>query len=122
VGDAFEFLRKAEESAPQKTYDLIILDPPSFTRSKRNVATARRGYTEINTHAMNLLSNGGILATASCSHHITRVMFIEILTDAAASAGRRTRVLEFYGAAPDHPLLPAMPETEYLKFVVLEVE
>lgn len=122
VSDAFAFLQKAEENKQQKRYDLIILDPPSFTKSKKTVATAKRGYNAINTHAMNLLANGGILATASCSHHITREMFFEILTDAAKNTGRKARVLEFRGAAPDHPVLPAMPETEYLKFAVLEVE
>jgi 23S rRNA (cytosine1962-C5)-methyltransferase len=130
-GDVFEFLlgnlTKVNATirgtfAKSTNYDLIILDPPSFTKSKKNVAAAKRGYKEINTHAMQLLSKGGMLATASCSHHITREMFLEILTESAKEAGRKVRLLEFKGAAPDHPVLPAMPETEYLKFVILETE
>lgn len=118
--DIFEFLKKPIES--NSHYDLVILDPPSFTKSKKNIATAKRGYKEINTKAMMLLSNGGILATASCSHHVTREMFFEVLIESAQQAGRKTRLLEFRGAAPDHPVLPAMPETEYLKFAFLEIE
>lgn len=117
--DVFEYLKNALEKNDR--FDLIILDPPSFTKSKKTVATARRGYREINSNAMKLLSSGGILATASCSHHIPRAMFFEILTESAYLAGRKVRLLEYRGAAPDHPVLPAMPETEYLKFAVLEI-
>ncbi len=118
--DVFEFL--AAGIHKEERYDLIVLDPPSFTKSKKTIATARRGYKEINTAAMRLLSPGGILATASCSHHISREMFTEIIAASANKAGRIARILEWHGAAPDHPVLPAMPETEYLKLAIVHVD
>lgn len=118
--DAFEFLKQA--AANRGTYDLIILDPPSFTKSRKNVAAAKRGYREINTNALRLLSQGGILATASCSHHITREDLAGVLASSAAEAKRKVRFIDWRGAAPDHPVLPAMPETEYLKFALCYVE
>ena len=117
--DAFQFLNEAIGGG--KRYDLVILDPPSFTKSKKNVTTAKKGYREINTNAMRLLSDGGFLATASCSHHITEEMFREILVESARDAQRTIQILDWRGAAPDHPILPAMPETAYLKFVILRV-
>lgn len=120
--DVFEFLKTEVEKEQQRHCDLIILDPPSFTKSKKTIPTAKKGYKEINTLAMKLLTSGGILATASCSHHITRDMFQDILMDSAHLAHKNCRLLEFRGAAPDHPVLPAMPETEYLKFAILEVD
>lgn len=117
--DVFLYLNEAVVA--QQTFDLIVLDPPSFTKSKKTVPTAKRGYKEINTTALRLLSKGGILATASCSHHVTREMYNEILAESAHAAGRTIQLLEWRGAAPDHPVLPAMPETEYLKFALLHV-
>ena len=116
--DAFQFL---SEAVSGKRYDLIVLDPPSFTKSKKNIMTARKGYKEINTNAMRLLREGGFLATASCSHHITSEMFREILAESAHAAQRTIQLIDWRGAAPDHPVLPAMPETEYLKFAILRV-
>lgn len=117
--DVFEFLKT--KIAEKETYDIIVLDPPSFAKSRRTVATAKRGYREINENAMHLLSDGGILATASCSHHIPREMFLDMISESARRAGRRVQLLELQGAAPDHPVLPAMPETEYLKFGIFQV-
>ena len=118
-GDAFDYLEKAVTR--KESFDLIVLDPPSFTKSKKNIATARRGYKEINSNAMRLLTAGGMIATSSCSHHITREMFLEIIGESARQAGRTIQLLDWRGAAPDHPVLPAMPETEYLKFAIAYV-
>lgn len=118
--DAFEFLK--EGAGGKNRFDVVVLDPPSFTKSRKNVGTAKRGYREINANAMKLLDEGGILASASCSHHVSGDDFVDILGDSASAAGRRVRILERQGAAPDHPILPSMPETEYLKFAILQVE
>ncbi len=117
--DVFDYLERA--TARKETFDLIILDPPSFTKTKKTVATAKRGYMEININAMKLLSARGFLATASCSHHITREIFSGIIAECAQQTGRVIQLLDWRGAARDHPVLPAMPETEYLKFAVLQV-
>jgi len=118
--DAFATLTAAVEQ--KKEYDLVILDPPSFTKNRKTVATAAKGYKELNTNALKVLRGGGILATASCSHHITEETFLNIISDSIVKAGRKARLLQFGGAAPDHPTLPAMPETKYLKFALLSVE
>lgn len=117
--EAFRTLKELVEN--KSRYDLVILDPPSFTKSKKNLPTARRGYKEINTNAIRLLNEGGVLATGSCSHHVTDEMFIEIVNDSAKAAGRNFQLLEWSGAAVDHPVLPAMPETKYLKFGIFVV-
>ncbi|RCK77667.1 MAG: LSU m5C1962 methyltransferase RlmI [Ignavibacteriae bacterium] len=117
--DVFEFLNEAE--IKKEKYDLIVLDPPSFTKSKKNISTAKVGYRNINTRAMKLLKPNGILATASCSHHIDDEMFLDIIQSSAKNAKRTLRLLEFHGAAPDHPILISMPETKYLKFGIFEV-
>ncbi len=119
-GDVFSIL--AVEIKQEKKYDIIILDPPSFTKNKKTVATATKGYKELNTAAMKIINSGGILATASCSHHISEETFLNIINDSAVKSGRKIRILHFGGAAPDHPTLPAMPETKYLKFALLSVE
>ncbi len=103
-------------------FDTIILDPPSFTRSRKNVPAAKKGYEEVNRKAMRLLRRGGILATASCSFHITDETFLECIQTAAFRAERRLRQLEWRTQAPDHPVIPAMPETRYLKFGVFQVD
>jgi 23S rRNA (cytosine1962-C5)-methyltransferase len=118
--DVFEYLKKAVQE--KERFDLVILDPPSFTKSKKSVRKAIRGYREINTHAFNLLRKGGILATASCSHHIYQEKFIEVVHQAAHEAGKTVSLLEWHGASADHPVLPAMPETSYLKFGVFFVQ
>lgn len=117
--DVFEFLKIAIEKGEK--FDVVVLDPPSFTKSRKNIPTAKKGYGEINTNALKLLSEGGILATASCSHHIDDATFLEIINKSAKSADRKIRLLEWRGASPDHSVLPAMPETKYLKFGIFEV-
>ena len=117
--NCFDFLRASVEEGQQ--FDLIILDPPAFTKSKLRVEQALRGYKEINLRAIRLLSPQGILVTCSCSHHVSPALFQEVVQAAAADAGRRPmRLLERRGQAPDHPILLGVPETEYLKCLILE--
>ena len=119
-GDAFEVLKA--EAAAKRRYDIVILDPPSFTKNRKTVATAVKGYKELNSSALGLLREGGILATASCSHHISEETFLNIINESAVKSGRKARLLSIGGASPDHPTLPAMPETRYLKFALLSIE
>ncbi|MDI6803274.1 MAG: class I SAM-dependent rRNA methyltransferase [Bacteroidota bacterium] len=114
--DVFDFLKSTDEK-----YDVVILDPPSFTKSKKNITTAKLGYKQINSNAIRLLNSGGILASASCSHHIDEALFMEVIIKSAKETGKKIRLLEWRGASPDHPVLPAMPETKYLKFGIFEV-
>ncbi len=117
AGAAMESLKTGQER-----FDMVILDPPSFTRTRRNVASARRGYEEVNRRALRLLRRGGILATASCSFHITDETFLDCIQIAAVKTQRVLRLLEWRSQAPDHPILPAMPETRYLKFGVFQAD
>jgi 23S rRNA (cytosine1962-C5)-methyltransferase len=117
AGPALEALHARNER-----FDLIVLDPPSFTRTKKNVPAARKGYEEINRKAMRILRRGGILGTASCSFHITDETFLGSLQEAAFRTQRVLRLLEWRSQAPDHPILPSMPETRYLKFGIFEVD
>jgi len=105
----------------KEKFDLVVLDPPALAKNKKSLPGARRAYLEINTLAMLLLNKGGTLATASCSHHVSVAAFEEMLADAAAHTHTRLQLLERRGASPDHPVLLAMPETEYLKFFVCRV-
>lgn len=118
--DVFPFLERSVQEG--KKWDVVILDPPSFTKSKKTVATAIKGYKEINTNGIRLTAPGGILVTASCSHHVDRDTFLSIVQESSMRAGRRIQLLHLAGAAPDHPTLPAMPETQYLKFALFRVE
>ena len=102
-------------------YDYIILDPPAFTKARRTVDNAMRGYKEINYRAMKLLPRGGYLATASCSHFATEELFIKMLHAAAKDAHRQLRQIEVKQQAPDHPILWGVPETNYLKFFLFQV-
>jgi 23S rRNA (cytosine1962-C5)-methyltransferase len=108
--NAFDFLKSCEES-----YDLIILDPPSFTRSKKTLGDAMRGYKEIHLRALKLLDHDGYLSTFSCSHHVTRELFLSNICAAAVDAKRTLRLVESHAQREDHPVLPTIPETEYLK-------
>jgi 23S rRNA (cytosine1962-C5)-methyltransferase len=117
--DVFAFLRAAEKA--EARYDLIILDPPSFTKTKRGLRDALRGYRELHVRAFKLLSKDGLLATFSCSHHVTEAAFAQTITDALADAHRSARRLCRFEQALDHPVLPTLPETEYFKGVLLEM-
>ena len=117
--DVFDTLK--ELSKEGRLFDVIVLDPPSFTRSKKNVQSARKGYRDLHSLAFRVLSPGGILATASCSHHIRAETFLEEILRAADKENREIQQLAWLGAAPDHPTLPAVPETGYLKFGLFRV-
>jgi 23S rRNA (cytosine1962-C5)-methyltransferase len=117
--DVFQFLRAAEKAGAQ--YDLIILDPPSFTKTRSGLRDALRGYRELHMRAFKLLSKGGILATFSCSHHVSDTAFSQTIADALVDARRSARRLQRFEQAPDHPVLPTIPETEYFKGFLLEM-
>ena len=117
--DAFELLRAYEDSG--REYDTIVLDPPAFARSKRAAEGAMRGYKELNLRAMKMIRSGGTLVTCSCSHHVSPADFMDVVASAASDAGRRVQVLEVRGAAPDHPAVLTLPETSYLKCLILRV-
>jgi len=119
TADAFDLLK--ELAAQNKRFDVVILDPPSFTRSRKTVRSALRGYKTINGLALAMINAGGFLVTASCSHLITEESFLESIEESAKRSGRRVRLVEFAGASPDHPVLVSMPETKYLKFAVFSV-
>jgi 23S rRNA (cytosine1962-C5)-methyltransferase len=119
VGNAFDVLRHNDEA--DERYDLIILDPPSFTKGKEAVEGAIRGYKEINLRAFKLLSAGGYLVTCSCSYHMDQEMFAAIVLGAARDAHRTVRLLETRSQAKDHPVLLTAPETHYLKCLILQV-
>jgi 23S rRNA (cytosine1962-C5)-methyltransferase len=117
--DVFDKLPELDKTSQR--FDVVILDPPSFSRNKKTVATALKGYREINAGALRLIRPGGILVTASCSHHVTDQSFVETIEASARLTHRTLQLLEWRGAAPDHPTLPAMPETAYLKFGIFAV-
>ncbi len=116
--NAFDLLR--ERSDGGERYDAVILDPPAFAKTRRDVPRATRAYKEINLRAMKMLAPGGILVTCSCSHHFSRELMEETLRSAAADAGRTMRVREWRGQAADHPEIITVPETRYLKCAILE--
>lgn len=118
--DAFALLRDWSDAG--SVYDTIVVDPPAFAKTKRAVEGALRGYRELNLRALKMLRPGGRLITCSCSHHVSLGQFMEVLRAAAGDARRRVRLLEVRGAAADHPVVLNIPETEYLKCVVLEAE
>jgi 23S rRNA (cytosine1962-C5)-methyltransferase len=117
--DVFQFLRAAEKAEAE--YDLIILDPPSFTKTKGSLRDALRGYRELHVRAFKLLSRDGLLATFSCSHHVNETIFNQTIADALVDARRSARRLRRFEQALDHPVLPTLPETEYFKGLLLEM-
>ena len=120
AADVFELLPELEKSG-KKPYDFIILDPPAFTKSRKTVENAQRGYKEINYRALKLLPRGGYFATASCSHFMPNELFVKMLRSAAADAGVELKQIEARQQAPDHPILWNVPETDYLKFYIFQV-
>ena len=117
--DAFEELRRIERAGDR--FDLVILDPPSFARTKQAVPQALAGYKQINLRALRLVRPQGFLATCSCSHHVGEEEFWRMIQDAAHDAKRQLRLIERRSQARDHPVLAAMPETRYLKCVIAQV-
>lgn len=142
VADAFDFLReqsrgleerrlrgtqphKMDTSKPltgkERTWDVVILDPPAFAKAKSAVPGACRGYKDINLHGMKLVNEGGYLATASCSYHVRADLFLQTIAQAAVDAGKILRLIEFRGAGKDHPRILGVDEGDYLKFAIFEV-
>ena len=118
--DIFDYLPSLG-SEKKKPFDLIVLDPPAFTKSRKTVFDAARGYTEINSCAMKALPRGGYLATCSCSHFLDEKMFVKMLISASKYAGVNLRLIKACAQSPDHPRLMSIPETYYLKFYLLQV-
>lgn len=119
-GDAFQILRDWSDAGEK--FDTIVLDPPAFAKSRNAIEGALRGYKELNLRALKMITAGGLLVTCSCSHHIGWTDLEASVASAAADAHRRVRLLERRGAALDHPVVLNLPETEYLKCLVLQVE
>lgn len=120
VADVFELLPELEKNAKRK-YDFIILDPPAFTKSRKTLRNAEKGYKEINYRAMKLLARGGYLATCSCSHFMSNELFVKMLRSAASDAGVQLKQIEVRQQCCDHPILWNVPETDYLKFYIFQV-
>ena len=118
--NVFDWFTGQRDAAP--AWDLIILDPPPFAKSKSALEGALRGYKELNLRAMKSLASGGVLATYTCSHHMGDAELRGVLAEAAADAKRRVQVLEFCHQPADHPVLATMPESEYLRGYILRVE
>ncbi|MGH9862980.1 MAG: class I SAM-dependent rRNA methyltransferase [Candidatus Acidiferrales bacterium] len=117
--NAFDVLKAYAEAG--RRFDMVILDPPAFAKNRASLPAARRGYKEINLRALKLLRPGGILVTCSCSHHVPESLFLEILSEAALDARRTLVVLERRTQARDHPILLTLPETHYLKCLLMHV-
>jgi 23S rRNA (cytosine1962-C5)-methyltransferase len=115
-GDVFDKLD--DFNAAGRQFDLVILDPPSFTKNRKSVPAARKGYKDLHKKTFRVLRKGGVLMTSSCSHHIEPDVFRDLIDESARKSGRTLQLLDWRGAAADHPTLPAVPETHYLKFGV----
>lgn len=114
--NAFDLLK--DYATANRRYDVIVLDPPAFAKSKRDLDAALRGYKELNLRALKMLRPGGILVTCSCSYHVSQSAFLDMLAEAAIDAHRSLRLLEVRGQAKDHPVLLNVPETAYLKCII----
>jgi len=117
--DVFDLL--AGYASARRQFDMVVLDPPAFAKSRRSLEGAMRGYREINRRALELLTAGGILVTCSCSHHVSEAALLEVVAAASLDTGRKLRVLERRTQSQDHPILLTVPETMYLKCLVLQV-
>lgn len=117
--NAFDLLK--DYAASNRRYDIIILDPPAFAKTKRDLDSALRGYKELNLRALKMLRPGGVLITCTCSYHVSPTSFLEMLSSASLDAKRTLRLLEVRGQSKDHPVLLNIPETAYLKCVVADV-
>jgi len=117
--NAFDLLKDYSQAGRQ--YDTIVLDPPAFAKARKNLETAMRGYKELNLRALKMLRPGGTLVTCSCSYHLGESEFVEVVADAARDAHRTVRLVEKRGAAKDHPVVLGVPETSYLKCLIISV-
>lgn len=120
TGNAFDLLREFDRAG--RRFQMVILDPPAFAKSRSALEGALRGYKEINLRAMKILEPGGILVTCSCSSHMTMELFRDVIREAAQDTGRSACLVEQRGQSPDHPILLHIPETEYLKYLLLTVD
>ncbi|MCC7158973.1 MAG: class I SAM-dependent rRNA methyltransferase, partial [Ignavibacteria bacterium] len=119
VSDIFVFFQRCIDAS--RTFDVVMIDPPAFAKSRKSIPTALKGYIKLNKMALSLVAKNGFLVTSSCSYHISAEDFLSSVTSAAQKASRQIQLLHFGGASLDHPRLPAMPETTYLKFAVFRV-
>ena len=117
--NCFDHLRELTDAGEK--FDVVILDPPAFTKSKNTVPSALRGYKEINLRGLKLVRPGGYLVTCSCSQHVSTEMFQQMINEAVRDSKSRVRMIEYRTQAYDHPILPAAPETKYLKTMILQV-
>ena len=117
--DVFELLPELEKQGEK--FDVVILDPPAFTKSRNSIKNAVKGYREINLRAMKLVKDGGFLATCSCSHFMSYELFTQTIGQAARNVHKRLRQVEYRTQAPDHPILWAADESYYLKFYIFQV-
>jgi len=117
--NAFDLLKDYSVAGHQ--YDTIVLDPPAFAKTKKNLETARRGYKELNLRALKMLRPGGTLVTCSCSYHVSEEEFLQVVAEAARDAHKTLRLLEKRGQAKDHPVVLSVPETSYLKCLIFNV-
>lgn len=117
--NVFDLLRQYQTEG--KKFDVIILDPPAFTKSRKMLESAKRGYKDINLRAMKLVRDGGFLISCSCSQHVTPDIFMDILREAAYETRRRIRLVDVRTQGKDHPILIASQETQYLKCVIMQV-
>ena len=115
----FDYLENSYDTGKQ--YDVVILDPPAFAKNKKSIPTALKGYEKLNKLALQVINDDGFLITSSCSHHITKDEFISAINKASIKVNKNIQLVYFNGASLDHPQLPAMPETDYLKFAVFRV-
>jgi len=118
AADVFDFLRDHRG----RRFGTVILDPPAFIKSRKHLAEGQKGYLTVNRRALEMVAPGGVLVTCSCSHHLDRPAFLALIAQAAQQARRNVRLVEMRGQASDHPVLPACPETDYLKCAILFVE
>jgi len=119
VSDVFDYLQKCESSGNK--FNIIMIDPPAFAKSKKSLPAAIKGYEKLNRLALNCCTNNGILVSSSCSHHLKTEEFLKIISNAAAKVNKCIQLIYFNNASLDHPQNPAMEETVYLKFAVLRV-
>ncbi len=117
--DVFDYLKKCIDE--NKKFDIVMIDPPAFAKNKKLLSTAIKGYEKLNRMALSVVSEKGFLVTSSCSHHVTKEKFIELISAASQKANKTIQQIHFNEASLDHPQLPAMPETSYLKFAVFKI-
>lgn len=119
TSDIFEYLEKCRDA--NRKFDVVMIDPPAFAKSRKSIPTALKGYIKLNRYAMECISDGGYLVSSSCSHHIKQEDFLTAISSAASRGGRQIQLVHYNGASLDHPQLPAMDETSYLKFAVFKI-